>query len=304
MRQSVDVITQRQRSCALCAAHRFSRSALGIILALVVGPGPADAQGLHPRAATGRPDLERVASSTTRSDLLYMPYFKVSPSTGVVALFALRNVTSSQIFVSTTFTLFDGTVVQFQDSIDALATLTVNLNDVQLPTSANGTAEGSARFAVVNAGSTTPNGNQALIGDYFFVDPGNDFATGDRLVTDADRCNRFSTRFADGGVFNGTTFNIVAPSFVPAASPSFSNGLATLFSADVYDEAGVAGTGFSGDSAGNLFATSTAVIGPQVGLPTFGSIEWTFADGQTGFVTWSMNAGGRFSVGMLGTCLD
>lgn len=255
-----------------------------------------------------RPLEETAATAALRGaeSQLIMPFFRVTTNNSTVSLFALRNVTGSLVTVSSQFFLADGTNVAFEDEIEAFATLTVNLRDLPLPS--NGSViEGMATFSVVDPGSTVSNGTEALVGDYFLVDPANDFATGDPLTSEAEFCNRFNTRFADGGVFDGTSFNIVAPNFVASAAPNFDSGtgLADLFTASVYDEAGNLVTQFDGRASGRVFTTSTdSLTSAGLNLPTFGSIEWTFKNNLFGFVSWSMNASGRFSVGMLGECLD
>lgn len=247
----------------------------------------------------------RVAARGAESQLV-MPYFRVTSNNSTVSLFALRNVTGSAVTVSSQFFLADGTDVAFEDDIAAFATLTINLRDLPLPSN-GAVVEGMATFSVVDPGTTIPNGTEAILGDYFLVDPGNDFATGDPLTTDSEFCNRFNTRFADGGIFDGSSFNIVAPNFVAANAPNFDpgSGLADLFTASVYDEAGNLVDQFIGRASGIVFASSTSELETSgITLPQFGSIEWTFVNNQFGFISWSMNAAGRFSVGMLGDCLD
>ena len=135
---------------------------------------------------------------------------------------------------------------------------------------------------------------QNLNGDFFQVDYGFDFATGDRLlIADEDLCTTWHSRFLSGGDFNG--------------------GTRTRFFVPQFDGEGWFATGQVYDEAGNLL--QTIVFGSTqrtIDIPTaflnletnFGTIEWTFEDSVKGHIAVAMEALGRFSVGYGAACQD
>lgn len=261
-----------------------------------------------PTAVIGQSlELKRVERSQTRlqeraqnlSSRLFLPFFADSDS-GVVSLYAIRNTTGSPVTLSTLFLLADGQIFESETVLGAKRSLTVNVRDLGLPEDADvGAVVGMADFAVVDPNTHQPIGTRALVGDSFFVDPINNFATGDPLPETGDFCNRINTRFADGGVFDGTTFTLGVPDFDPGG------GQAPLVDGVVYDEAGQITDTFTLSTSKMVVALDTAELAASgIDLPQFGSIEWTLRSNRQGFVTWSMNASGKFSVGMLGSCLD
>jgi len=223
-----------------------------------------------------------------------------------VSLYAVRNVTANDVNIAPDYFMPDGTTVNGPvEVLKAGATKTVNFGDVMgLPAGGNGVVVGAAAISVVDAAGNALQ-TAALTGDYFFVDPVNNFATGDPLLNGG--CNRSTTRFADGGVFDGTTFTIAVPGWVASAAPGFDSpsGSAPLVNVVVYDEPGNVVDNATLSAASGIFSVTTAdLMVAGLSFPTFGSIEWTLEDSQKGYFTWAMNAGGKFSVGMAGACLD
>ncbi|MEO1085327.1 MAG: hypothetical protein AAFY88_13895 [Acidobacteriota bacterium] len=120
------------------------------------------------------------------------------------------------------------------------------------------------------------------------------FATGDRLLdADADLCNKWHSRFLNGGDFNGGT---ELRFFAPVLPDGFWSLTGRVF-----------------DEAGNLvqtipLASDRHTLGLKVfflnlDIP-FGTIEWTFDNGVKGHVGIAMEALGRFSVGYEAACRD
>lgn len=239
-----------------------------------------------PREATTEIDTRGVAPVPATE--LYLPYYEVDTSNanGLTTLYAVRNnfTTPQQLLVLIADDQGNST---FESPILApRQTLTVNLRD-RLPSNA-GTLKGYVVIATVGTAA-------AIGGDYFYLDPANNFASGGALVDTADvNCTNWDTRFFNGGAFNGgtefsffTLFNGGTTDSVPIA-----NG-------NVFTEAGTPMGTVSVFS--NRVTSSTNSLNIP-GLPTFGVVEWELEG--PGLVLTTFDANGEYSVTVTPQCVD
>jgi hypothetical protein len=177
--------------------------------------------------------------------------------------------------------------------LDPNATRTINLRDLAaLAAGPDGFARG---FVVVESDRPTST-------DYFYVTPGEDFATGGRLTNDV--CRGWDLRFFDGGIFSGGT-----PVQIFVNNPLGANPQTDLRSAviAVYSEGGqLFGTMnlFTADPA--LELTAREILDRIPGSPpAFGALEIGFTEpAERGWVQGSFSAENRYSVGLVGSCID
>ncbi len=280
---------------------------------LLVAPGEQAGMGNGPKAL---PEALRPLAKVDRpTNRLMLPRFEVDTNdpAGTTTLFAVRNVTASSLEVAVTYL---GELNQILASpppflLPPKETTTVNVRDIQgllEPDDADGIAEG---YAIILAQSSLPLTNSGveggptvsrlITGDYFRVLPGQDFASGDRLLNFGigefilfDFCNRLESRFLNGGAFTGgSEFSIVAlnPGGLDLDNPTF---LAT-----VYDEDG------NVTDTCQVFTDQTVFRIPAADLSDtpFGTVEFDFGEGQGQIVT-DFDASGRFSVAMRAACQD
>jgi hypothetical protein len=264
-----------------------------------------------PAAYCGAEKLESVRASDrasflenrsqARSSRLFMPIALDDPASGVLSLYALRNVSNATLTVSSLFIMADGDLLFREDVLGPEDTITINVRDLGLPVDPDlEVSLATVDFAVVDPNTGQPIDDRSLVGDWFLVDPGSNLSVGDPLIGGGQLCDTFNTRFAlGGGVFDGSDFVIAVPDFDPATDPPQS------ISGRVYDENGQLFDTF------NLTTTKVVTVldnvflsNGGVTLPNFGSIEWSIGNGRVGLMTWSMNAEGRFSVGMSASCIE
>lgn len=233
------------------------------------------------------------ANASACSEVFFLPFYlvdKEDPS-GTTTLFAVRNLTGGAVLADVEYFTPGGTS-QRKDlfELDAFETRTVNLRDVLgLATDPDGFARGFVR--VVAGGSR--DGTPVLAGDFFQIDVGNDFATGEELVRLTELCGDASIRFLDFGV--GTLLRVFVTQprgDVPALDPP-------SFTVQVYDE--------SGNEVGppQPFWTADHVVelsSSDLTAITFGTFRFDLANGLGGTVYAEYSAQGRFSVGVSPQC--
>jgi len=143
-----------------------------------------------------------------------------------------------------------------------------------------------------------PVADPPIYADYFYLDSGQDYASGGLLIrtgswsNPAALCRRWDTRFLVGGGFSGgTVFDFYAVE---------GGRTALLAIGEVYDEAGnfIKTIEIVAPHAASITAASL-----DLGAAT-GVVEWTFVGGGVGHVAATYNANGRFSVSLPGQCRD
>lgn len=218
--------------------------------------------------------------STATTDVLLVPYFEADrrDPRGVATMFAVRNETARELPVRILYLTVVGAAEQGSEEITLgpNATHTVNLRDVpDLATDADGIARGLVVLGAVGGGGDS---SDLLSGDFFFIDPAIDYATGNTLLNMSlddsgnEFCAEWGTRFMRGGGFGGSSvFRFVVD--VPAGSHEMDPPTAV---GTVYDEAGAAVQSFELRTDSYTFALSSADLAPE--STPFGSLSIRFPD--------------------------
>jgi len=225
---------------------------------------------------------------------LFVPYYLVNKSVvGTTTLFAVRNLTSSNVSATIDYMRLNGTN-QRSDNINLgpYEAETVNIRDVPgLAVGMDGFARGFVRVSTAGNPDMTP----VLGGDYFQVDTVNNFATGEQLVRQFDLCTNASIRLVTFGTPTRLTVLINNPrGAVPAVDPP-------SFVVRPYNEAGIP-TGpavlyFTANNAVEIDASTLTAL-------SFGTLRFDFSNSGGGTVSAEYRAGGRFSVGVASQCDD
>jgi hypothetical protein len=240
-----------------------------------------------------------VTSPLASLEMLLLPSFLVDTSSGAgtTTLFAVRNLTAEAIDVVVEYFRADGVNQLFDTlALGPRATHTVNLRDV------GGLAadpDDFARGLVLLSTPGQPDGNPVIAGDFFQVDVGDDFATGDKLVrVPDDTCSEASIRYLQfplPGSESRLRAFVNNPRGTGAGDPP-------SFVVDVYDESGVLATTVAVRTAEPVVDVSPATLGSDV--PIFGSMVIDFGNSDGGVVFGEYQVGGRFSVGVTSQCED
>ena len=185
------------------------------------------------------------------------------------------------------------------EALAARQVRTINLRDV-----VNVPINGYLIASVVDAQTLTPLPDmKVLTGDYFRVEPVDNFATGDLLIgvsgtPRSGLCNRWELRYFQGGGFSGgTDFTF----FVEENS-----GSGPIATGDIYDETGQFVTQITIGFDGYAFEfNSEQLVAPPLNIDVpFGVIEWQFRNGARGHVSSVLKALGKFAVGFSASCAD
>ena len=231
------------------------------------------------------------------SNLLVVPYYEVDTVTpaggGPTTLFAIHNLKSQPLYAVSIFYISrTGQIHKEQPPIIGThATYTRNVRDVKgLPVDKDGFARGFIRVVVGD-----PQSSKALSGDFLQVDPGNNFATGDRMIQGADLCYHTEIRLIDLG--EGTDLHLFI-NLPQGNNPSTDAESARLL---IYDEAGVAVKAWDFFTTSHTFSVNTN----DLNLPVnFGLLDLSFEHSGRGYAYAVYSAEGRYSVGMNDACLD
>ena len=255
-----------------------------------------------PRTAPAHPVAGRSAATT---DVLLVPYYEtdLDDPQGVNTLFAVHNETERELPVRILYLGVLGAVEQHVQEIvlPAHATRTINLRDVPgLPADADGVARGLVVLGVVGDHGES---SDLLSGDFFFVDPASDFATGNTLLNmslddpDNEFCAEWGSRFFRGGAFSGTsTFRLVVD--VPGGRAEIDPPTAI---GTIYGEDGTALRSFELRTDLNSFELSSTDLAPK-GTP-FGSVSIRFP-GTKGALLVEHTGFHRLSVAFKAACRD
>lgn len=242
--------------------------------------------------------------SVATSDVLLLPYFETDrrDSDGVNTMFAVRNETAEPVPVRILYLGVLGAVENAVEEIELAphATRTINLRDVQgLPADDDGIARGMVVLGAIGRDG----GSERLSGDFFFVDPATDYATGNTLLNMSlddpgnEFCAEWSSRFFRGGSFSGSSsFRVVVD--VPGGAQEYDAPTAV---GTVYDEAGTAVRSFEIRTDMNTFRLSSEEIAPEG--TDFGSLSLRFPDSE-GVILVEHSGFHRLSVALKGACRD
>lgn len=255
-----------------------------------------------PRTAPVRALAER---STSTTDVLLVPYYEADRRNpdGVNTLFAVHNETARELPVRVLYLGVLGAVEQQVQEVvlPANATRTVSLRDVPgLPADADGVARGLVVLGVVGDHGES---SDLLSGDFFFVRPETDYATGNTLLNmsldDAGNefCSEWGTRFFRGGSFSGdSSFRFVVD--VPGGATELDPPTAV---GTIYDEDGHALRSFELRTDLNSFELSSGDIAPDG--PASGSLSVRFP-GTEGALLVEHSGFHRLSVALKAACRD
>jgi hypothetical protein len=131
-----------------------------------------------------------------------------------------------------------------------------------------------------------------LVGDFLQVDVGDNFATGDRMISLADLCDQAEVRFFDFGAGTDLAILVNVPRGIgPADPPSFT--------VTPYGEDGAAFPAVDVFTSNFLVRLTAADF---TGL-AFGTLVFNFTASSGGSVGAEYSAEGRFSVGTNGACV-
>ncbi len=221
---------------------------------------------------------------------LIVPGFsvEVADPAGPTTFFAVRNTSDSPVDLDIAYYGEQITATPLRADTFMLGPQQTMTRDVRSNLEDLNVSDGFATGLIVISG--TGGGADALEGDYFRIDSGNDFATGDRLVKPAEYCVRQEVRFVDFG--SGSRFKILLEEPQGSEMPSFTY--------TAYSEAGAMIT--TGGVASSDHLVSVAVD-DLVAEQRFGTLVFDFANSASGLVTAEYSAFGRFSVELNGACL-
>ncbi len=230
---------------------------------------------------------------------LLVPHYRVdtlSPA-GTTTLYAVRNLTDATVTADVEyFDEFGDSVLSESLTLDPDETFTANVrDDVGLPVDPDGYARGYIEISTAGDPHQTP----VLAGDFFLVDVGDNFATGDKLVRySTDLCTECSIRFhAFPFAGSGTRLSVwlANPQGVGGGSPP-------SFTVRVFDE-----IGNQQGSPIEVYTSAKTLDFPSsdfAGALPYGFLRFDFSGSNGGVVYSEAQAGGRFSVGMLGQCYE
>ena len=241
-------------------------------------------------APVARPAADPPVKLARPGFALLLPVYVVNPVTALTTLFAVHNPTAAAIVVHASYRPDDGSAFTEEDhELAAHATWTRNLRDV----ASGALILGSVVLSAKDATTAVP---VRVGGDYFIVDPGENFASGNELLDwSDDGCEQWDSRVLNGGLFDGgTRFHF----YTPANPPGPATHVVAV--GDVYNEAG----DFVGAALISSGTTATVISASDIaGLPAFGAIEWLLTQGKGALMT-TFSASGRYSVGVSTVCRD
>lgn len=227
---------------------------------------------------------------------LLVPFFRVDTTdpAGTTTLFAVRNLTDAHVSAGIEYFTVQGVSQRIDDvMLGPHDTVTVNVRDIPgLATAMDGFSRGYVEISTAGNPDMTP----VLAGDFFQVDVGNDFATGDRLVRQIQLCTDASVRvlkFPLPG--SGTVLKVWLTS--PRGN---GGGDPPSFTVQAYDEDGNAvGAPIPVKTGNHALAYDAATF--SAGL-AFGTLHFDFSNSGGGMVYAESSVQGRFSVGVTAQC--
>jgi len=217
-----------------------------------------------------------------------VPWFEVAPApSGTTTLFAVTNVGEHGSTVDIGYYDVYGEEMWTETvRLDSNDTFTRNIRDVigHLTPESDGVARGYVQLQ----------GGLWMTVDYFQIDPGNAYATGDRaLATDSEvKCHNLQVRFLDGGAFSGGTELV----FFFDGDTTFERSSRIWF----YTEYGTLRIDRS--STGNFKKVEKFTMSDFDTWWHFGMMRIRFPHG--GAVVARMSASGQYSLGLKAVCLD
>lgn len=249
----------------------------------------AEREALLEESEASKPEHEVVTRAGAEPSIQFLlPFYRVDRELpfGETTLFALRNVESDPTTVRAHFFSAGSSLLRQRDyQLAPREVVTVNLRDIP------GLERGYALL--------TSLGGSKLAGDFFQVNPGQNFATGGLLVKTEPSfghlCRLWDIRFLKGGGFSGGTGFVV---WVRNA-PGIGSDDPVLVRMAYFDE--------DGESAGMIHIRSSAnAFTVRTDFPwqvDFGAVEILFTpESGGGLISGVYRAEDRYSVSVNGTC--
>jgi len=244
-----------------------------------------------------------VAKTDVAGARLLLPLYLLDTTDpdGVTTLFAVRNQLATPIEVELRYYQADAPQAPQRTDTVALAAKAVAAVNLRFVSGLSADPDGVARGYVVAEGLTE---GAVIQGDYFRVTPGEDFASGFRMLNadpaslHNDLCGLFTVRFLNGGGFDSGTRFIIWLEADQAPDPA-----SPVFAYSAYAEDGelVLSSTYFADEVVFEVEASDLFVGP---LQTdFGAVEFQFVD-RVGHVSAILSAQDRYSVGLEAFCGD
>lgn len=268
------------------------------------GERAADRELLSDGAAVPAPEGRKglVKGFDLPSEGLLLPSFEVDTRNGggLTTLISTRNVGSGpQLTKAFYFDSKLNLLAVRETVLDPNEVWPVNLRDIgELAASADG--QGIARGSVLVVADSE---SQVLAGDYFKADPANNFATGDRMLTDQSQlCVHWGIRFLNGGAFSGgTTYSLYLTS---PLGGSMEEGTDPTVMVNAYDESGALFNTYGIWTDSHLLElTASDLVGQGLAAGSFEFLIDDRAEDTGGHLSGRFSASGKFSVGLEGLCL-
>jgi hypothetical protein len=255
-------------------------------------------------AANAEPPPSPPTKAATAATRLLLPMYTVDTvdPTGSTTILAVRNQIDMSTMVVFRYYSTDRPQAPQHSETVILPGKAVHPVNIAFIEELAADADGIARGYVIIEGLDPWTSIQ---GDYFQVSPGEDFATGFRLVNTTpasshyELCSLFTVRFLNGGPFDGGTRLVIWRELDVPSDPG-----ETAFSVAVYDEPGelLMVRDFQTDQT-VLDISANEVLQPLLSTE-FGVFEFQFGAGVVGHVSAQMSAEGRYSVGLEASCGD
>lgn len=229
------------------------------------------------------------------AESLIVPSFLVDRTdpAGTTTLFAVRNLTSDPVSADVEYFTVHGVSQGTEElMLDPRETFNRNLRDVP---GLDEDLDGFARGYVVVTTAGNPDMTPVLGGDFFQVDVGADFATGEKLARQIGLCTHRSIRFLNfplPGSGTRLVIWIANPRGVDSGDP-FS------FTMRIYDEAG--------SQVGSTVSFKSSVHVLEIDPSAYtalgsGTLRFDFGNSSGGVLFAESSVEGRFSVGLTGQC--
>lgn len=248
----------------------------------------AAAPPIRPQANALTPPAEKTEKP---EDVLIVPFYEVDTTdpTGTTTYFAVRNVAYRPVDLEVRYQASDG--APLRNELVTLAGNETLIRNVRLVSGLPVDPDGFARGFIVIV-QTSVSGSTLLVGDYFQIDPGNAFATGQRMASVDEFCTLTEVRFLDFGA--GTELRLMIND--PRGSDPVSDPASVVVHPFRQDGTAIPTTNiYTDDFAFEISASDFATS-------SFGTFVFEFTNSSGGLVYAEYSAFGQFSVGLNGAC--
>lgn len=260
------------------------RSLVSLLICLLAAVPSSAEQGAPYGPATPDPAVK----DDRTSNLLYLPGYEVSSrADGLTTIFSVHNHSDRPASVLIEYFDTSGNLLVDQElRLGGKQTRTIDVRSIRgLGGGRRRAIRGRIQITQTAGGSSRAGSD--LTGDYFFLDPAGNFATGDQLLRREDHCSSLLVRLLDFG--SGAKLRLFS------SRPQGDGTPTARFT--VYNEAG------DRVDSGELFVDEQIeILNARDLTPVrFGTLELQYLEGG-GSLSVEYSASGRFSVAMNATC--